>query len=293
MQLLQWRAGLIPKLGLQFIKTTKGRVGSQILEWKELFVKLTVKHKKLSPRSVFGNTIIAKYNYFLETTARLPTVSHSIALSRLGHHSPGGWTTNWSLRLRRQRVLMGRDVLRGPWGVSHRGTNWTCPLQHLCQWGEGGNRAQAHRVCRWGAQGHAREREQMPSPAGGKEEPGAVMQAGGCLPAERLCWKRPQQAERDFSYILTIRLHDPKSPFQTKCSCDKPAVWPGSKQGQQHSGLYKPQHSQQTEGSAWRLKDHIWILSVQFWAHQYRNDADKPKFRRRPPRCLGAGEFVP
>lgn len=116
---------------------------------------------------------------------------------------------------------------------------------------------------------------------------------GGCLPGEQLCWKRPQQAERDFSYILTIRLHDLKSPFQTKCFCDKPAVWPGSKQGQQRSGLYKPQHSQQTEGSAWCLRDHIWILSVQFWAHQYRNDADKPKFRRRPPRCLGAGEFVP
>lgn len=105
--LLQWRAGLIPKLGLQFIKTTKGRVGSQILDRKELFAKLTVEHKKFSPHSVLPNTIIAKYNYFLETTAGLPTVSHSIALSRLGHHSPGGWTTNWPLRLRRWRVVNG------------------------------------------------------------------------------------------------------------------------------------------------------------------------------------------
>lgn len=192
-----------------------------------------------SPCCIFPKTAIAKYNHFLKTLARLPTLSHSIALSKLGRYSLGGWRTNWTVRLRR---LTGRTLLGGLWQTCYRDTYWTYPFQHLCQWLGVDDRVQAHQVSKRETQGLTREQEQMQNPAAGKEEPGVMMQAGGWLAGEQLCWKRPG------------------SPGRQKAG-HEPAACPGSKGGQRRPGLYKPRQSQQIEGSALHLWDCIWILS--------------------------------
>lgn len=71
----------------------------------------------------------------------------------------------------------------------------------------------------------------MQSLAAGKGEPLATNKTSwGCLAGEQISLKGP-------------------GGLGTQQAGHGPAVWPGSKEHQQHPGLYEPQKSEQIEGS--------------------------------------------